>query len=134
MKLPSYPMAGGSVAASSKVRSAAYATTHAWMSGPSGRVPLARIQTSWAGGRGAGAGHGGNGGGGVGAGPGELERRRQVEVGTAVLDRDARPGRERLPVPDAVDLVDDRDVRVAGTQEVRVQRMDRSARLDGASR
>ncbi len=48
-----------------------------------------------------------------------VERRRQVEDGPPVLDGHHPPGGEGPPVADAVDLVEDRDVRVAGAQEVR---------------
>jgi len=42
----------------------------------------------------------------------------------SVLDGDDPPGGEGLPVADPVDLVEDRDGRVAGAQEVAVQRVD----------
>ncbi len=64
----------------------------------------------------------------------DLERRGQVEDRPAVLDPDHAPGGEALPVPDAVDLVDDRDRRVTGTQEVGVQRVHRAVGLHGAAR
>ena len=53
----------------------------------------------------------------------------------AVLDRDHAAGGEALAVADAVDLVDDRHLRVAGEQEIGVQRMRRALRhaLDGAA-
>ena len=41
----------------------------------------------------------------------------------AVLARDDAPGRERPAVPQPLDVVDDRHRRVAGPQEVRVQRV-----------
>ena len=52
-----------------------------------------------------------------------VERRRQVEDRLAVLDRDHPPRREAAAVADAVDVVDDRHPRVAGPQEVGVQRV-----------
>ena len=64
---------------------------------------------------------------------GVVKRGRQVEDGAAVLHGDDAPGGERPAVPDAVHLVEDGDRRVAGPQEVRVQRVD-PAVLDGASR
>ena len=57
--------------------------------------------------------------------------RPHVEDGPAVLDGDDPPGGERAAVADAVHLVEDRDRRVAGAQEVRVQRV-HPAVLDGA--
>ena len=54
----------------------------------------------------------------------DVERALEVEDGVAVLDRDHAPGRERPPVADAVDLVQDRRGRVSGAQEVRVQGVD----------
>ena len=69
----------------------------------------------------------------LGAGLGDVERRRQVEDRAAVLDRDDAPGREAAAVADAVDVEDDRDARVAGPQEVRVQRV-HVALVDGAAR
>ena len=55
----------------------------------------------------------------------DVERRRQVEDGLAVLDGHDPAGGERAAVADAVDLVEDRHRRVAGAQEVGVQRVDR---------
>ena len=52
----------------------------------------------------------------------------------AVLDRDDAAGDEALAVADAVDLVDDRHSRIAGPQEIGVQRMRLAIRLDGAGR
>jgi hypothetical protein len=49
-----------------------------------------------------------------------------------VLDGDHPPGGERPAVADAVDVVQDRDRRVAGTQEVGVERVDPALRVDGA--
>ena len=65
----------------------------------------------------------------VGSGLAHVEARLQVEDRTAVLDRDHAAGDEALAVADPVDLVQDRDRRVAGTQEVRVQRVDEPIRL-----
>ena len=62
-----------------------------------------------------------------------VERRLHVEDRAAVLDRDDAARREALPVADAVDLVEDRDLRVTGAKEVRVQRV-HPAVLDGATR
>ncbi len=59
-----------------------------------------------------------------------VEARLQVEDRLPVLDRDDASGGERLAVADAVDLVEDRRVRVAGTQEVRVERVDVARRPD----
>ena len=52
-------------------------------------------------------------------GPGlvDVERRREVEDRAAVLDRDDAPRREAVAVADAVDVVDDRDARVAGRRK-----------------
>jgi hypothetical protein len=68
-----------------------------------------------------------------------VEARLQVEDRLAVLDgHDATRG-ERPSVANAVDLVQDRRVRIAGPQEVRVQRVDEAGRtivgrvLDGSS-
>jgi hypothetical protein len=49
------------------------------------------------------------------------------------LDRDDAARREAASVADPVDVVDDRDARVAGSQEVRVQRVHHSV-LDRAAR
>ena len=59
---------------------------------------------------------------------------RQVEDRPAVLDRDDAAGREAAAVADAVDVVDDRDARIAGPQEVRVQRMHVPVGVDGSPR
>ena len=56
---------------------------------------------------------------------GQLERRRQHEDRLAVLDGRDPPDRERPPVAQAVDRVDDRHRGIAGTDEVRVQRVHR---------
>jgi hypothetical protein len=51
-----------------------------------------------------------------------------------VLDRDDAPGGEALAVADAVDLVDDRHLGVAGQEKIGVQRMRRARRhIDGAA-
>ena len=55
---------------------------------------------------------------------GVVEGGRQVEDGPAVLHGHDAPGGERPAVADPVDLVEDGDGRVAGPQEVRVQRVD----------
>ena len=62
-----------------------------------------------------------------------VERRRQVEDRLAVLDRDDAARREAAAVTDAVDVVDDRHARVAGSQEVRVERVHEPV-LDRATR
>ena len=51
-----------------------------------------------------------------------------------MLDPDDPAGGEALAVTDAVDLVDDRDRRIAGPQEVGVQRVHRPVGLDRAAR
>jgi hypothetical protein len=56
-----------------------------------------------------------------------VERDRHGEDRVPVLDRDDAPGGEALAVADAVDLVDDRYLGVAGQQEIRVQRVRRAA-------
>src|SRR2546423_1557646 len=53
----------------------------------------------------------------------DLERCRQVEDRAPVLDRYDPPGGEALSVADAVDVVDDRDVRIAGPEEVGMERV-----------
>jgi len=51
-----------------------------------------------------------------------------------MLDRDHPAGGEALAIADAIDLVDDRHLGVAGEQEIRVQRMGRPAgHVDGAA-
>ena len=52
----------------------------------------------------------------------------------AVLDRHDAAGDKALAVADAVDLVDDRNARIAGPEEIGVQRMRLAIRLDGAGR
>ena len=59
------------------------------------------------------------------AGLGYMEGRRQVEDRPAVLAGDHPPGAERPAVAGPLDVVDDRHVGVTGTQEVRVQGVDR---------
>ena len=61
-----------------------------------------------------------------------VERRLQVEDGAAVLDGHDASGGERATVADAVDVVEDRHARIAGTQEVGVQRVHLAVGLDGA--
>ena len=56
-----------------------------------------------------------------------------MEDRLAVLDRDDAARGEAAAVADAVDLVDDRDARIAGPQEVGVQRV-REPAFDGAAR
>jgi len=68
----------------------------------------------------------------LGTGLFEMERGGQVEDGAAVLDGHHAAGRERAAVADAVDLVQDRDHRVAGAQEVGVQGVHLLAVLDRA--
>ena len=53
----------------------------------------------------------------------------RLKIGLAVLDGHHPAGGEALAVADAVDLVEDRDGRVAGAQEVGVERVDGSARV-----
>src|SRR5699024_6933955 len=52
---------------------------------------------------------------------GDAERRGQREDRLAVLDRLDPPSAERTPVTSPVDVIDDRDLRVAGAQEVGMQ-------------
>ena len=71
----------------------------------------------------------------VGAGLGRVEARLEVEDRPAVLDGHDPAGREAAAVAQPVDLVQDRDRRVAGPQEVGVQRVDEPCRIvDGARR
>ena len=65
---------------------------------------------------------------------GHLEARLQVEDGLAVLDGHDASGGERAAVADAVDLVEDRHVGIAGPQEVGVERVDGAPGLHGAGR
>src|SRR6516164_4432102 len=63
-----------------------------------------------------------------------VERHRHGVNRLPVLDRDHAPRGEALAVADAVDLVDDRHLGVAGEQEIGVQRVRRPARhVDGAA-
>ena len=55
-----------------------------------------------------------------------VEARLQVEDRPAVLDRHDAPSAEAAPVPQPVDLVEDRHGRVARSQEVGVQRVDQA--------
>src|SRR5262249_16384979 len=57
-----------------------------------------------------------------------VERHRHGEDRLPVLDRDHAPGGEALAVADAVDLVDDRHLGIAGEQEIGVQRVWRPPR------
>ena len=57
-----------------------------------------------------------------------VERHRHGEDRLPVLDRDHAPGGEALAVADAVDLVDDRHLGIAGQQEIGVQGMRRRGR------
>ena len=52
-----------------------------------------------------------------------LERDRHVEDRLAVLLCNDAPGRERAPVADTIDMIDDGHRRIAFAQEVPVQRM-----------
>jgi hypothetical protein len=61
-----------------------------------------------------------------------VERDHQGEDRLPVLDRDHAARGEALAVADAVDLVDDRHLRIAADQEVRMHRMRRTA-FDGAA-
>ncbi len=56
----------------------------------------------------------------------QLERGRQGEDRPPVLDGHHAPGREAAPVPAAIDVVDDGRFRIAGAQEVGVQRVDQA--------
>jgi hypothetical protein len=60
---------------------------------------------------------------------GHLEAGRQVEDRLAVLDRDDPPRGERAAVAHPLDLVEDRHRRIAGAQEVGVQRVDVAGRV-----
>ena len=63
----------------------------------------------------------------------DVKTRLHVVDGAAVLDRDDAARDEASPVTDAVDFVEDRDLRIAGSKEVRVQGV-HAADLDGATR
>ena len=58
-----------------------------------------------------------------------VEARLQVEDRPTVLDRDDASGREAPAVADPVDLVQDRHRRIAGAQEVGVQRVHQAVAL-----
>jgi hypothetical protein len=60
----------------------------------------------------------------------DLERRGQRENRLAALDRDHPARGERTAVPDPVDLVHNRNTRVAAADEVRVQRVHMPFRRD----
>jgi hypothetical protein len=64
-----------------------------------------------------------------------LKGYRHEEDGVPVLNGDDPPGGEALAVADAVHLIDDRHFRIAGEQEVGMQRMRRPLidLLDGAT-
>jgi hypothetical protein len=51
-----------------------------------------------------------------------------------MLDGDDAPGGEAGAVAVAVDLVDDRHLGIAGTNEIAVQRVDRASLVDGSER
>ena len=57
-----------------------------------------------------------------------------LKIDLAVLDGHHPAGGERAAVPQAVDLVEHGHLRVAGPQEVAVQRVDRPRRVDGPGR
>src|SRR5204863_5588954 len=56
----------------------------------------------------------------------------QCEDRLAVLDADDAARGKALAIADAVDLVDDRDRRIAGPQEIAVQRVDMAVAVDRA--
>jgi hypothetical protein len=58
-----------------------------------------------------------------------VEARLEVEDRAAVLDRDDPACGEAAPVADPVDVVENGDERVAGAQEIGVQRVHQSARI-----
>jgi hypothetical protein len=64
----------------------------------------------------------------------DLEARRHVEDRLAVLDGDDAPRGERPPVADAIHLVEDRQLGIAGPQEIGVERVDSPVGLDRACR
>src|SRR6478672_10522922 len=64
----------------------------------------------------------------------QLERGGQGEDRVVVLEGDDPTGRKGVSVPYPVDSVSDRDRRVTGSDEVRVQRVHGSIRVDGARR
>src|SRR5438445_16206 len=53
----------------------------------------------------------------------DVERHQEIKDSPPVLHRDHPPHDERAPVADAVDLEEDKHPRVAGAEEVRVQRV-----------
>ena len=61
-----------------------------------------------------------------------MERHHDREDRVAMLDRGDAAGRIALAVAQAFDLVDDRDLRIAGQDEIAMDRM-RQAALDGAA-
>jgi hypothetical protein len=63
-----------------------------------------------------------------------VERDHQREDRVPVLDRDHATRGEALAVADAVHLVDDRHLRIAADQEIRVHRMRRTAFHGAAGR
>ena len=62
-----------------------------------------------------------------------VERHHDGEDRVAVLDRGDAPGRIALAVAQPLDLVDDRNLRIAGQDEIAMDRM-RQPALDGAAR
>ena len=60
----------------------------------------------------------------------DMERRGEGEDRIAVLDGDDTPRREGVTVAAAIDLVDDGPVEVAATQEISVERMHLTTRID----
>ena len=90
---------------------------------PLGQLLLPGLQPLVEGGQRLGLGHLGHGDLVLQAGLEVVEGGRQVEDGPPVLHGHDAAGREGPAVADPVDLVEDRDVRVARSQEVRVQRM-----------
>ncbi len=62
----------------------------------------------------------------------DMKRHHDREDGVAVLDRGHAPGRIALAVAQSLDLVDDRNLRIARQDEITMQRM-RQAALDGAA-
>src|ERR1700742_2196492 len=61
-----------------------------------------------------------------------MEGNHDGEDRVAMLDRGDAPGRVALAVAQPLDLVDDRDLRIAGQDEVAMDRM-RQPSLDGAA-
>ena len=60
----------------------------------------------------------------------DLKRNRHIQNRPAVLNGDHPPGREAVPVPDALHIVDDRGMGIARPQEISMQRMGATP-LDG---